>query len=114
MTSELRDDLQQRLKHRADRLARVAAIPGCPLPVLALMAEHVTATAMLLCGDEMARKLFDRVLTGLRDGHGICICGNALTHGKPLCAACEKEMVDFDLEMDRSEALQRPTKGRPS
>lgn len=114
MTPELRANLQERMRHRADRLARIAALPSCPLPVIALMAEHVTATAMLLCGEDMARRMFNRVVSGLRDGHGICVCGNALTHGLPLCAGCEKEMADVDKEMDQVAAMYRPIKGQPS
>ncbi len=114
MTPELRAQLQERLQDRAERLAKVAAIPGCPLPVLALMAEHVTTTAMLLFGDEMARKLFDRVVSGLRDGAGICICGEALTHGQPLCEKCDKELAAVDIEIDQFEAMDRPVKGQPS
>lgn len=114
MTPELRAVLQERIRHRAERLARVAAMPHCPDPVLALMAEHVTATAMLLCGEDMAKRLFDRVVSGLRDGHGICICGKAHTFGKPLCVACEREMEDLDKELDQIEVMQRETKGQPS
>lgn len=100
MTPQLRADLQERLRHRAERLARITAVPGCHSAVIALMAEHVTATAMLLCGDDMAKRLFGRVISRLRDDHGICVCGNANTLGKPLCAACDQEMSAIDVELD--------------
>lgn len=104
MTKELRDRLQERLKHRSERLARVAALPSSPLPILALMAEHVTATSMLLFGDEMARKLFDRVISGLRNGEGVCICGEDVNAPEQvLCVACMKEMEDLDAELDAVE-----------
>lgn len=50
LTPELEAHLRELIHHRAERLAKVAALPSCPVGILALMAEHVTHTAMLLCG----------------------------------------------------------------
>lgn len=111
MTPELSTLLLDRLRHRAERLASVAAVPGIPLAIVALMAEHVTATAMVLCGDEMSKRIYSRLMSSLRDAHGICVCGGALTHGEPLCATCTKEFDDMDAEADRLAMMARAPEG---
>lgn len=114
MTPELRARLLDRLAVRSDRLAKMAAIDA-PTGVLALMAVHVTTTAILLLGEKFAQTVIEKMVMYLRENNGICLCGNALmAPGENLCQACIDQVEQEDREITREMAMFKPTKGQPS
>jgi hypothetical protein len=115
MAPELEQRLRVRLQARAERLATIAAMPHAPTVVVALMAEHVVTTAILLCGDKFANAVFTKLIINLREANGICMCGNGLkAEGEPLCQPCIDEVDKHDREADEHLALHAPAKGRVS
>lgn len=114
MTPELRTRLLDRLAVRSDRLSKMAAI-NAPTSVLALMAAHVTTTAILLLGEQFAQTVIEKMVMHLREGNGICLCGNGLlAPGQNLCQPCIDQVEKEDQEIAREMAIFRPTKGQPS
>jgi hypothetical protein len=115
MDAELRKKLQAQLKRRAERLAKVADMQHCPDVVLSLTVEHVVTTAMMLCGDEVAKALLRKILQDRRDVVGICMCGEReLAHGKNLCQQCWDAVDDEDRDVELQRLLDSETRGKPS
>lgn len=111
MTPELRARLLDRLAVRSDRLSKMAAI-NAPTSVLALMAAHVTTTAILLLGEKFAQTVIGKMVMYLREGNGICLCGNGLlAQGQNLCQPCIDQMDAFDQQIEQEMAMHRPAKG---
>lgn len=114
MTPDLEQRLRDRLQVRSERLAKIVALNGPP-SVVALMAEHVTTTAILLLGEKFSDAVFRKLLISLRENSGICMCGlgeKVPTEG--LCAACVAECEADDRELDQALAMDAPAKGQVS
>ena len=114
MTPELRARLLERLAARSERLMKMAAI-NAPTPVLAMMAEHVATTSMLLLGEKFASAVISKMVMALREQNGICLCGNGLmAPGQPLCQPCIDQVDKDDRECEEHLAMHRAAKGQPS
>ena len=90
LSPELRAHLLERMQHRAGRLVTVAAMPSAPDTVIALMAKHVTETAILLCGPDFAQWVLEMVFDATAETHGICrFCHvRPLRDDKTMCQVC--------------------------
>lgn len=90
MDADLRSALRRQLEMRAERLRRLAVLDA-PNRIIAAEAVLVLSTTLVLVGEELAKAVWEKVQTMLRDSQGICICGNAVTKDdEPLCAECMK------------------------
>ena len=101
MDKELRARLLERLVHRADRLARCATSthPASNIDgVLALMAGHVTRTAMMLLGESFSREMWSYMFDSLAESQGICRFCNArpLRDDKTMCQVCWDQAASDD------------------
>lgn len=123
MDKELRARLIERLSYRADRLARCAAsnhpahnIDG----VIAMMAGHVTRTAMVLLGDTFAQEMWTQMFDSFFESQGICrFCrARPLRDDKTMCQMCwdqaasDDEITDGELAvlgLEEADSLPRPT-----
>lgn len=105
MDPALRAHLIERLSHRAERLAKVARMAPSLDAVLAMMAGHVTRTAMVLLGETFAREMLGHVFDDLAEASGVCrFCHvRPLRDDRTMCQVCwdnvasDDEMTDDDL-----------------
>jgi hypothetical protein len=93
MDANLRAELLDRLSRRAARLAECTATshPARHVDaIIAMMARHVTDTAIVLLGEIFAREMFSHIFDNLAESYGIC----RFCHERPLrddhtmCQAC--------------------------
>lgn len=105
MDLQLQMHLVERLSHRAERLAKVARMaPTCD-SVIAMMAGHVTRTAMVLLGETFAREMWGHVFDDLSEGMSVCrFCHvRPLRDDRTMCQVCwdnaasDDEISDDDM-----------------
>lgn len=120
MDQGLRARLLERLSHRAARLAAVTAAshPASHIDtIIAMMARHVTDTAIVLLGPEFARQMFDHIFDRHAESYGVC----AFCHARPLradrtmCQVCwdqaesDEDITDEELAACAAEAEDQMT-----
>ena len=111
--------LLEGLSRRAETLKRFSDTSlrtDCLIePVMAMMAGNVMRTLFALCGDAIREDFLRWMLKTLREGHGLCLCGELKAkHDDPLCAGCWKQCEDDDREAEQYEKMDRPVPGVPS
>lgn len=112
MDSELRMHLLERLAHRSKRLATVAS-GAAPDPVIAMMARHVTETAMVLLGEAFTRDVLETLFDTLAESHGICRFCHARPRieNKGMCQVCwdtaasDDEITDEEIAAANDDVL---------
>lgn len=101
MDKQLRARLMERLSHRADRLAQCSA-PTHPASgidtVIAMLAGHVTRTAMVLLGESFAREMWENLFNTLAESQGICrFCrARPLRDDGTMCQMCWDQAASDD------------------
>ena len=110
MDKALRAQLLERLSHRAKRLADITA-EGHPVrhvdTVIAMMARHVTETAMVLLGETFAREVFSHLFEDMTQAFGICrFCrARTLREDGTMCQMCwDQAQSDDDITDEELEA----------
>ncbi len=122
MDPELRARLLDRLNHRAQRLADCAAAshPARTIDgILAMMARHVTDTAIILLGETFAREMFSHIFDNSADAFGVCrFCHvRPLRDDRTMCQVCwdqassDDKITDEELEALADEATAPPFPG---
>ena len=101
----LRTRLLERLSYRADRLAKCAAAihPASKVDnIIAMMACHVTDTAVILLGETFAREMFAHVFDNAAEAFGVCrFCrARSLREDRTMCQVCWDQAESDDAITD--------------
>lgn len=116
MSEQLRAQLLERLAHRAKRLAACAASthPASKFDgVLALMAGHVTRTAMVLLGEHFARDMWAHLFDAYVESQGVCrFCrARQLRDDGTMCQVCWDQAESDDAITDEELAALQHADG---
>jgi hypothetical protein len=90
MDKELRETLLRQLDMRAGRLSRLAQL-NAPDRIIAAEAVLVLSSVSVLVEEGLAKAVWEKVQTLMRDNQDICICGKSFVMADmPLCPECRK------------------------